>query len=185
MSVAHALLRATSALVPTLGGGHGAMRERFCPLLHTLSVWVLIAASLTFTRRTDGYSLLGICMAACLRLNTRLRITCRPGGPSSGWIVTLTGRSGNLGFFRMSPSPRSSLLPCGAFAIMANHVHVLLLPRVPPSRLLQSLKGYTAYQANRCWGEPVSRSGSGNLTTTGSETKKSGAALRPILRTIR
>ena len=124
----------------------------FCAFRHTLSVWVLIAASLTFTRRTDGYSLLGICMAACLRLNTRLRITCRPGGPSSGWIVTLTGRSGNLGFFRMSPSPRSSLLPCGAFAIMANHVHVLLLPRVPTSRLLKSLKGCTAYQPNRVLG---------------------------------
>ena len=38
------------------------------------------------------------------------------------------------------------------FAIMANHVHVLLLPRVPPSRLLKSLKGYTAYQANRVLG---------------------------------
>jgi type I restriction enzyme R subunit/putative DNA methylase len=31
---------------------------------------------------------------------------------------------------------------------MANHVHVLLLPKVPPSRLLQSLKGVTARQAN-------------------------------------
>ncbi|MGA2182718.1 MAG: hypothetical protein ABSH47_06780 [Bryobacteraceae bacterium] len=29
----------------------------------------------------------------------------------------------------------------GAYAIMANHVHVLLLPKVSPSRLLQSLKG--------------------------------------------
>jgi hypothetical protein len=28
----------------------------FCPFLHTPSVWVLIAASRTFTRRTDGYS---------------------------------------------------------------------------------------------------------------------------------
>ena len=107
-------------------------------------------------------------MGACPRLNTRLRITCRPGGPSSGWIVTLTGRSGGLGFFSTSPSPRSSLPLCGAatlwrgdelghyqlgaFAIMANHVHVLLLPRVPPSRLLKSLKGYTAYQANRLLG---------------------------------
>ena len=35
---------------------------------------------------------------------------------------------------------------------MANHVHVLLLPRIPPSRLLKSLKGYTAYQANRLLG---------------------------------
>jgi len=40
----------------------------------------------------------------------------------------------------------------GAFAIMANHVHVLLLPLVPPSRLLKSLKGYTAREANRLLG---------------------------------
>jgi type I restriction enzyme R subunit/putative DNA methylase len=36
----------------------------------------------------------------------------------------------------------------GAYAIMANHVHVLLLPKVSPSRLLQSVKGATARQAN-------------------------------------
>jgi len=36
----------------------------------------------------------------------------------------------------------------GAYAIMTNHVHVLLLPKVSPSRLLQSLKGATARQAN-------------------------------------
>ncbi len=31
---------------------------------------------------------------------------------------------------------------------MANHVHVLLLPLISPSRLLQSLKGSTAREAN-------------------------------------
>ena len=36
----------------------------------------------------------------------------------------------------------------GAYAILANHVHVLLLPKIPPPRLLQSLKGATARQAN-------------------------------------
>ncbi len=40
----------------------------------------------------------------------------------------------------------------GAFVVMANHVHVLLLPRIPPSRLLQSLKGFTAREANRILG---------------------------------
>ena len=39
----------------------------------------------------------------------------------------------------------------GAFAIMANHVHVLLLPRFL-SRLVKSLKGYTAREANRLLG---------------------------------
>ena len=40
----------------------------------------------------------------------------------------------------------------GPFVVMANHVHVLLLPLVPPSRLLKSLKGSTAREANRLLG---------------------------------
>jgi putative transposase len=36
-----------------------------------------------------------------------------------------------------------------AFVVMANHVHVLLLPLIAPSQLLKSLKGYTAREANR------------------------------------
>ncbi len=36
----------------------------------------------------------------------------------------------------------------GPFVIMANHVHVLALPRIPPSRLLKALKGTTAREAN-------------------------------------
>src|SRR5262249_11868422 len=96
------------------GSANSQCERDFSPFLHTLSVWVLIAASLTFTPRTNGYSLLGTCMGACLRLNTPLRITCRPGRPSSGWIVTLTRRSGDLGFFSRSPSPRSSLPLYGA-----------------------------------------------------------------------
>ena len=35
-----------------------------------------------------------------------------------------------------------------AWVVMANHVHVLLLPLISPSRLLQSLKGFTAREAN-------------------------------------
>jgi len=45
----------------------------------------------------------------------------------------------------------------GPFAIMANHVHALLLPLVAPSLLLKSLKGATAREANkllRRTGEP-------------------------------
>ena len=39
-----------------------------------------------------------------------------------------------------------------SFVIMANHVHVLLLPKVAASRLMKSLKGYTAREANRLLG---------------------------------
>src|SRR5258708_2235168 len=40
----------------------------------------------------------------------------------------------------------------GAYVVMSNHVHVLLLPRILPSKLLQSLKGATAREANRILG---------------------------------
>jgi REP-associated tyrosine transposase len=40
----------------------------------------------------------------------------------------------------------------GAWVIMANHVHVLLRPKVDPSRLLRSLKGFTAREANQLLG---------------------------------
>src|SRR5258706_5390153 len=35
---------------------------------------------------------------------------------------------------------------------MSNHVHVLLLPKISPSKLLQALKGATAREANRVLG---------------------------------
>jgi len=34
------------------------------------------------------------------------------------------------------------------YAILSNHVHVLLLPKIAPAKLLQSLKGATARQCN-------------------------------------
>jgi len=36
----------------------------------------------------------------------------------------------------------------GAFVIMANHMHLLILPKIDPSQLLKSLKGSSARQAN-------------------------------------
>ncbi len=39
-----------------------------------------------------------------------------------------------------------------AFVVMANHVHLLVTPLVSPSRFLQTVKGYTAREANRLLG---------------------------------
>jgi putative transposase len=39
-----------------------------------------------------------------------------------------------------------------AYVIMANHVHILVTPMVAPSRLLGSLKGVTAREANKILG---------------------------------
>jgi putative transposase len=47
-----------------------------------------------------------------------------------------------------------------AYVIMANHVHLLIRPAVPPDLLLKSLKGSTARNANRLLGrtgEPFSQ----------------------------
>ncbi|MCU1337557.1 MAG: hypothetical protein JWO19_3138 [Bryobacterales bacterium] len=40
----------------------------------------------------------------------------------------------------------------GAYVVMANHVHLLIQPRIAPDRLLKSLKGATAREANRLLG---------------------------------
>ena len=40
----------------------------------------------------------------------------------------------------------------GAYAILSNHMHLLLLPKIMPSRLLQSLKGASARESNRILG---------------------------------
>lgn len=40
----------------------------------------------------------------------------------------------------------------GAYVVMANHVHLLIRPRIAPERILKSLKGATARWANRALG---------------------------------
>ncbi|MBI3404795.1 MAG: transposase [Acidobacteria bacterium] len=44
------------------------------------------------------------------------------------------------------------LFSLDAFVVMANHVHVLILPRVPLAQVTKRLKGYTARKANRILG---------------------------------
>ncbi len=50
-------------------------------------------------------------------------------------------RGAVLGHYRLGP-----------WVIMPNHVHVLLWPQIGPSRLLHSLKGFTARESNRALG---------------------------------
>ncbi len=44
-----------------------------------------------------------------------------------------------------------------AYVVMANHVHVLLSPRVPLERITRVLKGFTARQANKILGRTGQR----------------------------
>lgn len=39
-----------------------------------------------------------------------------------------------------------------AYAVMPNHVHLLITPKIAASRLMQSLKGFTAREANKLLG---------------------------------
>jgi putative transposase len=39
-----------------------------------------------------------------------------------------------------------------AWCVMANHVHVLLIPRWEPKKITQGIKGYTAHEINRLQG---------------------------------
>ena len=55
----------------------------------------------------------------------------------AGIVVASLHRGALLGHYEL-----------GAYVVMSNHVHVLLLPKILPSRLLQSLKGATAREAN-------------------------------------
>jgi putative transposase len=45
----------------------------------------------------------------------------------------------------------------GPYSILPNHFHALLLPKILPSRLMQSLKGTTARQANLILGRTGER----------------------------
>jgi putative transposase len=53
-------------------------------------------------------------------------------------VIESLFRGEHLGHYRFGP-----------FVIMANHLHLLLLPSISPSLLLKSLKGATAREANR------------------------------------
>jgi REP element-mobilizing transposase RayT len=58
--------------------------------------------------------------------------------PIASIVVAALGRGEELNQYEL-----------GAYVTMANHVHALLLPKISPSRLTQSLKGATARDANR------------------------------------
>jgi putative transposase len=59
-----------------------------------------------------------------------------------------------------------------AYAIMANHVHILITPQVPLSQIMKAIKGVTARNANKL----LSRTGKvfwqDESSTTGPETKR-------------
>jgi putative DNA methylase len=63
-----------------------------------------------------------------------------------------------------------------AWVIMPNHVHILILPKLGPRKIMQWIKGRSAREANLLLGEWV-RFGNTNLTIISSETIESFAGL--------
>jgi hypothetical protein len=57
---------------------------------------------------------------------------------------------------RRCPSPRGqdtlNRYALHAYVIMANHAHILISPKVDPPKIMHSLKGFTAHEANRILG---------------------------------
>ena len=66
----------------------------------------------------------------------------------------------------------------GAYVVMSNHVHVLLLPKIPPSRLVSRLRERRRERRIVFWDARAKRSGRRSLTTIGFETRKNGSELR-------
>src|SRR5215469_2224354 len=92
--------------------------------------------------------------------------------------VSAPGKSGYSGSRVVLPGAELGHYELARWVIMANHVHVLLLPRAAPSRLLKSLEGSTAREANRLLartGEPFC---SGNPMIIGFAMKGNGAGSR-------
>jgi REP element-mobilizing transposase RayT len=70
------------------------------------------------------------------------RVPYPPRQPSAGEaIVQILRRGAGLGDYQL-----------GAYVVMPDHVHLLLLPFISPSRLLKALRGCTAREANRILG---------------------------------
>ena len=101
--------------------------------------------------------------AACRERSTPRRTNSRRGRPSGGWTAAWTRLRPAPGFRRLEAIAEVVTGPLfrgvelghyqlGAFVLMANHVHALLRPRILPSQLRKSLKGYTAREANRLLG---------------------------------
>jgi len=58
---------------------------------------------------------------------------------------------------------------------MANHVHALVLPQIPPSRCSSRWRGIAHTRPTACWAEWASRSGNGRQTIAGRVHTKHGA----------
>jgi putative transposase len=61
--------------------------------------------------------------------------------PIANLVIASLHRGVEIGYFELR-----------AYVLMANHVHVWFLPRIPPPRLFRALKGVTAREANKLLG---------------------------------
>jgi REP element-mobilizing transposase RayT len=153
--------RRVSALQTRVSAPHPL---RICPEeMHYPVCQTLAAVFRISTRKESGSSLHGIYTVACRTPAIRLPAHFPQAPLSSGWIGYLdTTREGPM-YLALESIARVVVasLRCGeqlkhydlgAYSVMSNHVHTLLLPLISPSRLIQSIKGVTAREANRILG---------------------------------
>jgi hypothetical protein len=133
----------------------------------------IIAVFRICTPTADQYSSLGVCTEAS-RLTASFRRQSRRGVPSLPWTESSI-KPGLVRFtFAALKLPNYWLTRCFigkgiysyAYVIMANHVHVLITPRVEVSELMHSLKRFTARKANQILGLTGIRSGRKKVTIT-------------------
>ena len=70
-----------------------------------------------------------------------------------------------------------------AYVVMANHVHLLVLPKISPDRMMKSLKGLPHERQTELWDGRVNRSGRKNRTITGCAIVRSSIKFGLISRT--
>src|ERR1039457_31484 len=132
-----------------------------CPSATTNESWISCGVAFpTYGRKASACLSRGISTGACHTRSTRRQTNRMRDKPLSGWTDISTPRGGPL-YLKQQPiaqlvvdsihygAQHLQYYDLEAFVVMANHVHLLVLPRVSPSRFLPTLKGYTAREANR------------------------------------
>jgi len=153
MTVAHALMRATSPLLATprrletfpRQSAHSCMQtRRRLPHVYLEDRWRFVTFGLHGSHPRPSKASAG---EAFVWIDRQLD-TARSGPlhllqeSIAQVVIESLYRGAGLGHYKLGP-----------FAVMGNHVHILLLPLIDPSRLLKSLKGSTARDANRILGQ--------------------------------
>jgi putative transposase len=158
MTVAHALLRAASPLMATPGRLETFSREfthsrmqtrRRLPHVYLEGRWLFVTFGLHGSLPESRYPRPSKASAGAAFVWIDRQLDTARRGPMylrqksiAQVVIESLHRGVDLGHYELGP-----------FVVMGNHVHILLMPLIDPARLLKSLKGSTAREANRILGQ--------------------------------